>query len=147
MPRLRSIWRESRVTTTFYSRFEKALRKSATAAGAGPSAGLDRRHPRRRREPRDQPGPRKLHTSCSDRATCSVSAAGAITRRFPTPNTSDAEVTKVALVEFAAHDLPWRYTPQLAGGGGLRPWLVLVVGQRAPERHRAASRRPRDARS
>ena len=39
-------------------------------------------------------------------------AHGAITRRFPAPNCSDAEVTKLALVEFADHDLPWRYTPR-----------------------------------
>jgi hypothetical protein len=59
-------------------------------------------------------------------------AAGTIVRRFPTPNCSDAEVTKVALVEFVAQDLPWRYTPQIAGTQ-LRPWIVLVVGQRAPD--------------
>jgi hypothetical protein len=59
--------------------------------------------------------------------------AGAITRRFPAPATSDAEETKLPLVEFAAPDLPWRYTPAAAVGHVLRPWLVLVVGRRSSE--------------
>jgi hypothetical protein len=58
---------------------------------------------------------------------------GAITRRFPTPGSSDAEETKVALVEFDAIDLPWRYTPEAAAGDRLRPWLVLVVGRPGPD--------------
>ena len=60
-------------------------------------------------------------------------AAGAISRRFPTPGASDAEEPKVALVEFAAIDLPWRYTPAPAAGTVLRPWLVLVVGRQAAD--------------
>ncbi len=55
-------------------------------------------------------------------------APGAILRRHPSPGSGDAEETKLALVEFAAADLPWRYTPQLPSGQRLRPWLVLVVG-------------------
>ncbi|WP_280213633.1 hypothetical protein [Nocardia cyriacigeorgica] len=51
----------------------------------------------------------------------------AITRRYPAPGATDAEETKVALVELRSPDLPWRYTP-LAPHGTLRPWLVLVVG-------------------
>jgi hypothetical protein len=58
---------------------------------------------------------------------------GAITRRFPAPGASDAEETKLALVEFAAPDLPWRYTPAQANGDTLRPWLVLVVGRRSAD--------------
>lgn len=58
---------------------------------------------------------------------------GAITRRFPAPGSSDAEETKMALVEFGAIDLPWRYTPEAAAGERLRPWLVLVVGRRGPD--------------
>src|SRR6185295_272040 len=54
-------------------------------------------------------------------------------RRFPAPGASDAEETKLALVEFAASDLPWRYTPAAARGNVLRPWLVLVVGHREPD--------------
>ncbi|MFO1415281.1 MAG: hypothetical protein U1F10_15530 [Burkholderiales bacterium] len=53
----------------------------------------------------------------------------AITKRVPAPGTGDAVETKAAHVEFAALDLPWRYTPELAGDdGALRPWLVLVTG-------------------
>ncbi len=56
---------------------------------------------------------------------------GAVSRRFPKPDVNDAEVTKCPFAEFAAPDLPWRYTPaaaQAAGNRRLRPWLVLVVG-------------------
>jgi hypothetical protein len=118
--------------TTFYSRFEKALRKSAMAVADGRLQG-------------------STDVNLADVANPAVTkiakakyelfgpgdvqrlAAGAITRRFPAPNASDAEVTKLALVEFAATDLPWRYTPEVAAGGQLRPWIVLVVGQRAPD--------------
>jgi len=55
----------------------------------------------------------------------------AVTRRFPAPGTSDAETRKLALVEFAPIDLPWRYSPM--AGPNPRPWLVLVVGTRAPD--------------
>ena len=72
-------------------------------------------------------------TSCSGPGDVQRLAAGAITRRFPAPGASDAEVTKLALVEFAAQDLPWRYTPATSASTRLRPWLVLVVGQRAPD--------------
>lgn len=51
----------------------------------------------------------------------------AVTRRYPAPGATDAERTKVALVELRSADLPWRYTP-LAAHGKLRPWFVLVVG-------------------
>jgi len=116
----------------FYSRFEKALRQSATAVAGGRLQGAvdvllaDLANPavtRTAKAPYALFGPGDVQRL----------AAGAITRRFPAPNASDAEVTKLALVEFAADDLPWRYTPQLAGAGELRPWLVLVVGQRAPD--------------
>ena len=118
--------------TTFYSRFEKALRKSATAAAAGRLQGstdvilADVANPavtKIAKAPYELFGPGDVQRL----------AAGAITRRFPAPNASDAEVTKLALVEFAADDLPWRYTPRLPSGGELRPWVVLVVGQRAPD--------------
>jgi hypothetical protein len=116
---------------TFYSRFEKALRKSATAAAAGRLQGstdvnlADVANPATTKIAKAQYelfGPGDVQRL----------AAGAITRRFPAPNASDSEVTKLALVEFADFDLPWRYSPMLAAGGELRPWLVLVVGQRAP---------------
>lgn len=117
--------------TTFFSRFEKALRKSATAAASGRLQGstdvilADVANPavtKTAKAPYELFGPGDVQRL----------ATGAITRRFPAPNASDAEVTKLALVEFAAADLPWRYTPRLAAAD-LRPWLVLVVGQRAPD--------------
>ena len=58
----------------------------------------------------------------------------AVRRSFPSPGVDGAEATKLAMVELAAPDLPWRYTPELAGGTAdrrLRPWLVLVVGREA----------------
>lgn len=117
---------------TFYSHFEKALRTSATVAVAGRLQGsvivtiADVANPavtRTAKAPYELLGPGDVGRF----------AAGAITRRFPAPNAGDAEVTKRALVEFAAHDVPWRYTPQLVGAGALRPWVVLVIGKRAPD--------------
>ncbi len=58
--------------------------------------------------------------------------AGTITRRYPAPGAIDAEETKRALVEFAGLDLldlPSRYSPDVGNAQGIRPWLVLVVGQ------------------
>lgn len=58
---------------------------------------------------------------------------GVISRRYPAPGATDAEETKRALVEFtgpALLDLPWRYSPERPNGNRLRPWLVLVVGER-----------------
>src|SRR5262245_43890064 len=37
---------------------------------------------------------------------------GAITARIPAPAAPDAPETKMAHIEFAEPDLPWRYTPQ-----------------------------------
>lgn len=54
--------------------------------------------------------------------------AGLVHRVTPAPGAPDAEETKCPYVELGADDLPWRYTPQLAAGQVLRPWLVLVVG-------------------
>jgi hypothetical protein len=51
-----------------------------------------------------------------------------IRRMVPPPGTLDAETTKCVHVEFAAPDLPWRYTPALASGQVLDPWIVIVVG-------------------
>jgi len=55
----------------------------------------------------------------------------AISRRFPAPDSGDAETTKCPYVELADAALPWRYTPAATPTGGarrLRPWLILVVG-------------------
>src|SRR2546430_6936796 len=55
----------------------------------------------------------------------------AVVKRVPAPGTSDAVETKAAQIEFAATDIPWRYTPELPNAdGAVRPWLVLVVGTR-----------------
>lgn len=131
MPPLLSVWRASKVPT-FYSRHEKALRVSAKSAADGRLQGTtdivlaDIANPATTRvapAPYELLGPGDVQRL----------AAGAITRRFPAPLSSDAEVTKVVLVEFAEPDLPWRYTPVLAASGVLRPWMVLVVGQLAAD--------------
>src|SRR5262245_3012791 len=51
-----------------------------------------------------------------------------ITRAVPTHGAADAEEDKCVFVELSAADLPWRYTPMLANGLVLQPWLALVVG-------------------
>ncbi len=114
---------------TFYSRYEKALRKTATTEVSGRLQGTtdvaieDFASPPATKTP-------KANYELFGPGDVQRLAAGAITRRFPAPNSSDAEVTKTALIEFAAADLPWRYTPKIADSTGLRPWIVLVVGQR-----------------
>jgi hypothetical protein len=118
--------------TEFFSHFEKALRTSATA-GAGDrlqgSAGVIVADVANPAVTKPAPAPYELFGPGDVQRL----AAEAITRRFPAPYAGNAEVTKLALVEFAAYDLPWRYTPQRPGVTNvLRPWLVLVVGQRAP---------------
>ncbi len=50
-----------------------------------------------------------------------------VLRHDPAPGAMDAESTYLALVEFSAPDLPWRYTPAAAGKDRLQPWLALVV--------------------
>ena len=55
-------------------------------------------------------------------------APGEILRRYPAPGAVDVESNYFPLIEFAAPDLPWRYTPGRPGRRGeLRPWLTLVV--------------------
>ena len=74
--------------------------------------------------------------SLADAATIFFKAAGdvsalrsgAIRHLAPKPFTADAETTKLVHVDFTEPDLPWRYTPQPADAGRLRPWLVLLVG-------------------
>ncbi len=56
-------------------------------------------------------------------------AQDAVMHRHPAPGTLAAETTVASYVEFRDASLPWALTP--AGdleGGGLRPWVVLVVG-------------------
>jgi len=113
----------------FYSRFEKALRQSATSESSGRLKGETDVVIAAEENPADtRTAP--AHYELFGPGDVKRIAAGAITRRFPAPNSRDAEVTKVALVEFAATDLPWRYTPRVAVDD-LRPWIVLVVGQAA----------------
>ena len=55
-------------------------------------------------------------------------AAGEILRRYPAPGAVDVESNYFPLVELAAPDLPWRYTPaKPRAQGRLRPWVTLVV--------------------
>ncbi|KGN39774.1 hypothetical protein N801_19040 [Knoellia aerolata DSM 18566] len=118
---------------TFYARYEKALRTTASATvvdgrlqGAMPVllADLD-----------DELDTRSASVAFELLGPGDIERLGvaAISRRFPTPGANDAEETKLALVEFHALDLPWRYTPQTPSGAVLRPWIVLVVGRRGPD--------------
>jgi hypothetical protein len=112
----------------FTSRFERALRRSTDGSVVGgrlqaktPVTIADLANPavvRTRDAGYEILGP-------GDVASLLTSA---VTRRYPTPGTADAEEPKVALVELAEPDLPWRYTPAAPAGDRLRPWLVLVVG-------------------
>ncbi len=54
-------------------------------------------------------------------------ASDLITRHDPEIGTDDAESNYLALIEFSAADLPWRYTPAAASQGRLQPWIALVV--------------------
>ncbi|MGZ4711265.1 MAG: hypothetical protein ACXWBN_21185, partial [Acidimicrobiales bacterium] len=118
---------------TFYARIEKALRVSAAPPvidgrlqGSAAVVVADLANPGDTR-------PAPAHYELFGPGDVQRLGAGTITRRFPAPGASDAETTKLALVELSAHDLPWRYTPEAASGGKLRPWLVLVVGRRSPD--------------
>lgn len=55
-----------------------------------------------------------------------------IVRTDPRPNTTNFEPNYLAIVDFDPPDFPWLLTPAHADGHGhLRPWLVLVVVERA----------------
>ena len=115
--------------TTFYSRFEKALRKSATAAAVD-APRLDRRRPGRRRQSGGDED-RQAQYKLFGPGDVQRLAAGAITRRFPAPNASDAEVTKIALVEFARRICP---------GATRRDWRRAATAAVAGARGRSARR-------
>ncbi|ALL71389.1 hypothetical protein K788_0001812 (plasmid) [Paraburkholderia caribensis MBA4] len=51
-----------------------------------------------------------------------------IIRTAPPRFADNAETTKLVHVDFAAPDLPWRYTPRLVVSDQLTPWLILLVG-------------------
>ncbi len=50
-----------------------------------------------------------------------------IVRTVPHRGVRDFEANYLAAIEFYDEDLPWRYTPALAQGNKLRPWLWLTV--------------------
>ncbi|HSM06426.1 MAG TPA: hypothetical protein VK858_17520 [Longimicrobiales bacterium] len=55
---------------------------------------------------------------------------GQIIRRYPAPNTPDAQDTFLAYVEFDRPELPWLFTPFAPSGPAqerLAPWMALVV--------------------
>jgi hypothetical protein len=55
----------------------------------------------------------------------------AIVNTAPKPWTRDAETTKLAHVDFAEIDLPWRYSFELQTAGNAnrpKPWIVLITG-------------------
>lgn len=55
-------------------------------------------------------------------------AARSVVHTAPAREARDAETTKLVHIDFAEADLPWRYTPRLAAGDRLPPWMVLLVG-------------------
>ncbi len=116
----------------FYSHHEKALRVTVTAATDGRLRGTTDVALADLEDPTQQANA-KAHYELFGPGDVVRLAPGAITRRFPAPFASNAEATKLALIEFAATDLPWRYTPHLSEAGSLLPWIVLIVGQRAPD--------------
>jgi hypothetical protein len=57
-----------------------------------------------------------------------------ILRTDPKPNATSFEPNYLALVDFDPPDFPWMFTPAQAQAQRLRPWLVLVVFDRAKVR-------------
>lgn len=51
-----------------------------------------------------------------------------ILRRVPQADSRDAETTKMVHIDFSDPMLPWQYSPVLASGAALRPWIALLVG-------------------
>ncbi|MFN2139784.1 MAG: hypothetical protein ACK2U5_04850 [Candidatus Promineifilaceae bacterium] len=54
---------------------------------------------------------------------------GAVRRTYPAHGAFNVDTDKCPYVEFAAEDLPWRYSPE-ANSDEMEPWLLLVVGTR-----------------
>lgn len=52
---------------------------------------------------------------------------GAVRRTYPANGAFDVETDKCVHAEFAAEDLPWRYSPD-PNADAMRPWLLLIVG-------------------
>ena len=54
----------------------------------------------------------------------------AVVARVPAPGCIDASETRLAHIELAPEDLPWRFTPERPDGEQrLQPWIVLVVAE------------------
>jgi hypothetical protein len=58
-------------------------------------------------------------------------AAGCIVRSEPADGATDVEPNYLASVEVTPAELPWVLTPARANEGRLRPWMVLVVLEKA----------------
>lgn len=56
----------------------------------------------------------------------------AIVRMEPVPNSTNFEPNYFAAVEFATPDFPWMFSPTVASGATLMPWLCLIVVQVQP---------------
>lgn len=54
---------------------------------------------------------------------------GAVTRRYPTPGTTDHETNRLPHIEFADPQVPWRHSPVVApsSASDLTPWVALIV--------------------
>jgi hypothetical protein len=50
-----------------------------------------------------------------------------VIRRYPTPETTNAEDSFLAHIEFDRPELPWLFSPAAPNGNLLPPWLALVV--------------------
>jgi hypothetical protein len=55
-----------------------------------------------------------------------------IVRTEPRANTTTFEPNYLAAIEFATADFPWLFTPVLAAGAELGPWLCLIVVREQP---------------
>jgi hypothetical protein len=56
----------------------------------------------------------------------------AIVRTEPRANAGSFEPNYFPFVEFATADFPWQFSPVVAAGASLRPWLCLVVVREQP---------------
>ncbi len=53
--------------------------------------------------------------------------SGTVRRTWPAAGAGSAESNYFPLVELSDADLPWRYSPDVAAGDRLTPWLCLIV--------------------
>ena len=66
--------------------------------------------------------------------------ADQIVRRLPAPNAVGVEGNYLAHIEFDRPDLPWLFSPFVANGERLTPWLALVVIDASAVRDRRPGR-------